>query len=121
MKEAHVSGQILVGQRTHCILHGGKNGVVAAVPGTQSPGSCRDLGGIGVAGGNACLDLIWDDGTESRRIPFDGRTSTGVPHGGVGADAGQPLRRNRREICGVEMRQLARDVCRGLACEAQES
>lgn len=60
---------IQIGQRIHCILHGGKDGIVTAIHGQQQPQSCRELGGIGVTGGNATLDIIWDNGTQSLQIP----------------------------------------------------
>lgn len=63
-------GQIQVGQRIYCTLYGGKEGTVTGIHGEQSPDSCRSvLGGIGVMGGSACLDVAWDNGTESVRIP----------------------------------------------------
>lgn len=46
-----------VGQRIHCILHGGTDGVIEAIH------------GIGVTGGNAIVDVLWDDGTQSRSVP----------------------------------------------------
>lgn len=54
-----------IGQRVHCILHGGKDGVIAAIHGELDPASCVSLGSIGVAGGNAMVDIIWDNGTTS--------------------------------------------------------
>lgn len=57
-----------VGQRVHCTLYGGKDGVVEAVHGVPSPETCRSIGGIGVTGGNAQVDIIWDNGTVSKRV-----------------------------------------------------
>lgn len=62
--------QIEIGQRVHCILHGGRNGTVVAIHGEQSPDSTREImGGFGVAGGTAHFDIIWDDDTRSPMIP----------------------------------------------------
>lgn len=54
-----------LGQRVHCILYGGKDGVIAGIHGALDPDSCAALGAIGVTGGNATIDVIWDDGTTS--------------------------------------------------------
>jgi len=61
--------QIKVGQRVHCILYGGKDGTVVQIKGEQSPDTCYSISGVGVAGGNAHFDIIWDDGTQSPAIP----------------------------------------------------
>lgn len=62
--------QIQIGQRLHCILYGGKDGIVVAAYGEQSPASCKSIeGGIGVMGGNAHFDIVWDNGTQSLKIP----------------------------------------------------
>jgi hypothetical protein len=60
---------LTVGSRVHCILYGGKDGVVYAIHGQQIPGTCESFGGIGVMGGLADFDIVWENGTESRRIP----------------------------------------------------
>jgi hypothetical protein len=61
---------ILIGQRIYCGLYGGKDGIVVAIHGAQDPVSCRSvMQGVGVTGGNAVFDIIWDNGTESRQIP----------------------------------------------------
>ena len=50
-----------VGQRIHCILYGGKDGTIIAIHGEQQPSTIRSiLGGAGVMGGNASLDIAWD-------------------------------------------------------------
>ena len=70
MTEATNSAQISVGTRIHCILYGGKDGVVVGVKGESSPGTVRGLlGGLCVTGGNAGYDIIWENGTESKKIP----------------------------------------------------
>lgn len=64
------SKEIVIGTRIHCILYGGRDGQVVEIRGSQSPSSVRGLfGGAIVTGGNAEFDAIWDDGTESRRVP----------------------------------------------------
>jgi len=61
---------IQIGTRVHCILYGGKDGVIYDIHGEQSPNTCRSLGGgVGVMGGAADFDIVWEDGTESRRTP----------------------------------------------------
>lgn len=53
------------GQRVHCILYGGRDGVMTAIQGTPSPETCRPLLGFGVTGGNARVEILWDNGTRS--------------------------------------------------------
>lgn len=61
---------VAVGQEVYCGLYGGKYGVVVAIYGEQSPATCQSLmGGVGVMGGSAKFDIIWNCGTESRKIP----------------------------------------------------
>lgn len=54
-----------IGQRLHCVLHGGRDGVIADIQGAPSPETCRPLLGVGVTGGNAVVDVLWDNGTRS--------------------------------------------------------
>jgi hypothetical protein len=62
--------KLRMGSRVHCILYGGKDGVVYAIHGQQSPETCSTLaGGCVVMGGSADFDIVWDNGTESHRIP----------------------------------------------------
>lgn len=69
-QEMHPDKLIVRGQRVHCILYGGKDGVVVSIDGKQCPDTCRSLGnGVGVMGGNAHLNIVWDNGTESKSIP----------------------------------------------------
>lgn len=63
------TSEINTGQRVHCILYGGKDGTVVKIHGKQSPSTCHDLGGIGVTGGSAEFDIVWDNGTKSNMIP----------------------------------------------------
>jgi hypothetical protein len=69
-RESTYTAPLVIGSRVHCILYGGKDGVIYDIRGTQNPGSCRTLGGgIGVMGGSADFSIVWDDGTESRGTP----------------------------------------------------
>ena len=61
-----------VGRRIHCILYGGKNGTITAVYGQPGQGNSRAmLGGAMqmVTGPEAEIDVVWDGGSVSRRIP----------------------------------------------------
>lgn len=50
------------GRRVHCILYGGKDGIITAVHGTPAPASVRRLMGGGiVAGGRATLDVAFPE------------------------------------------------------------
>lgn len=61
---------VVLGQRVHCILYGGKDGTVVRIDGEQQPGTIRSLfGGVGVMGGKAYFDIIWDNGSKSLGIP----------------------------------------------------
>ena len=64
------SGMLYVGQKIHCILYGGRDGVICHIKGEQRPETVRHLsGGVGVMGGNASVDVVFEDGTLSRGIP----------------------------------------------------
>lgn len=59
-----------IGSRIHCILYGGRDGVIYKIRGLQSPETVRSLGGgCIVMGGSASFDIVWEDGTESRGTP----------------------------------------------------
>ena len=61
---------VAIGQRVHCILHGGRDGVIYNIRGEQDPGSVRSLGGgCVVMGGAASFDVVFEDGTESKGLP----------------------------------------------------
>jgi hypothetical protein len=64
-----ISTHIRVGTRIHSILYGGRDGVVHAIHGQQSPESVRSIGGCMQTGGSAEFDIVFDHGTESRRLP----------------------------------------------------
>ncbi len=55
-------GNLEVGQKVHCILYGGKDGVISAIDGPQDPGSIRSLGGGCVMmGGRANIRVAFED------------------------------------------------------------
>jgi hypothetical protein len=54
-------GCLEVGQRVHCILYGGKDGVISAIEGQQDPDSIRSLGGGMVTGGRANVRVAFED------------------------------------------------------------
>jgi hypothetical protein len=64
-----ISTHIQVGTRIHSILYGGRDGVVYAIHGQQSPESVRSIGGLIQTGGRADFDIVFDNGTESLRLP----------------------------------------------------
>mgnify|MGYP006399029041 CR=1 FL=1 len=59
------SDTIQKGQLVRCSLPFCGYGIVVAIHGEQSPESCKSIGGIGVAGGNATIDIVWDNGNRS--------------------------------------------------------
>jgi hypothetical protein len=61
--------KVRIGSRVHCILHGGRDGVIVTIHGQQTPESCRSIGGAIVTGGSAYCDIVWENGTQSLRIP----------------------------------------------------
>lgn len=61
--------KINIGQRVHCILYGGNDGTVYNIDGIQRPDTVRTSGGFVQSGGNAYFDIVWDDGTTSKRTP----------------------------------------------------
>jgi hypothetical protein len=62
--------QIVIGTRIYSILYGGRNGVVYAIHGEQAPGTVQSLGGgICMMGGRAEFDIVFENGTESKRLP----------------------------------------------------
>jgi hypothetical protein len=64
------AADLVIGQRVYCILYGGRFGTIVEIQGEQSAGSCRVLGGgVGVMGGSARVDIVWDDGSKSGMLP----------------------------------------------------
>ncbi len=53
-------GLITVGQRVHCILYGGQDGIVYEITGEQSPNTCKTLGGFISYGGRATFSIVFD-------------------------------------------------------------
>jgi hypothetical protein len=61
---------IRIGQRVHSTLSGGRDGVISNISGEQSPESCHTVSdGVGVTGGHAHMDIVWNDGTVSKHLP----------------------------------------------------
>lgn len=65
-----VSRQILtVGTRVYSCLYGGRHGVVFAIHGNQVPESVQImLDGVGVRGGNAHFDVVFEDGSMAIKL-----------------------------------------------------
>jgi hypothetical protein len=52
--------KLLVGQRVHCILYGGMDGIIYEIAGEQRPETISKLGGgVGVMGGNADFRIVF--------------------------------------------------------------
>ena len=49
----------MVGQRVHCILYGGMDGIIYEIVGEQKPETISKLGGLGVMGGNANFHIVF--------------------------------------------------------------
>ena len=60
---------IQIGQKVYSGLYGGRNGVVFAIHGTQRPETIGSIGGVISYGGNAEFDIVFENGTISRRLP----------------------------------------------------
>lgn len=61
---------LVVGTRVYCALSFAGAGVIFSVNGKQDPSSIRVLGGgVGVSGGNAEFDVVFESGSISRRVP----------------------------------------------------
>jgi hypothetical protein len=53
---------LVVGQKVHCTLYGGKDGFITSIEGEQKPESVKSLlGGVGVTGGNAHINIAFHD------------------------------------------------------------
>jgi hypothetical protein len=57
-----------IGSRVHCILYGGRDGVIFNIRGEQRPETCQS-NSIILSGGKAEFDIVWENGTESLRTP----------------------------------------------------
>ena len=51
--------KVIVGQRIHCILYGGMDGIVYEIVGEQRPETIAKLGGVGVMGGQADFKIVF--------------------------------------------------------------
>jgi len=63
-----------IGQRVYSSLYGGRHGAICNITGDQKPDTVRQLsmanaGLIGVTGGNAYYDIVFDNGSMSKRLP----------------------------------------------------
>ena len=55
-----------VGQKVHCILYGGNDGIIYKIVGEQKPETIKCLGGgFGVMGGNAEIYIVFNNGSRS--------------------------------------------------------
>lgn len=69
-RDSTFTATIAIGQRVYCSLSHAGEGTVVAIHGEQSPASCRSMGGgIGVMGGSAHFDVVWDNGNRSEKVP----------------------------------------------------
>ncbi len=69
IKGNEYQGKLVVGQRVHSILYGGRDGIISAIHGEQSPESIRTLGGgCVVMGGRATVDVVFEEYI-SRALP----------------------------------------------------
>lgn len=58
-----------IGNWVHCILYGGKDGVIFRIVGEQAPESVASIGGFMMTGGRAEFDIVWENGSISKSIP----------------------------------------------------
>jgi hypothetical protein len=61
--------EIVIGTRVHCTLYGGRDGIVFAIRGRQTPSNCNSFGGVIATGGSASFDIVWENGTQSAAVP----------------------------------------------------
>jgi hypothetical protein len=59
---------IQIGQKVYSVRHGG-SGNVHAIHGAQRPETVRSVGGVIAIGGRADFDIVFSNGTESKRLP----------------------------------------------------
>jgi uncharacterized small protein (DUF1192 family) len=59
---------IQIGQKVST-LRSGRDGIVHAIHGEQRPETVRSIGGVIAIGGGAEFDIVFSDGTESKRLP----------------------------------------------------
>jgi hypothetical protein len=53
------------GQKVYSVLYGGRYGHVVNIRGNQNPDSCANIGNMGVTGGNANFEIIFNNGNKS--------------------------------------------------------
>ncbi|MEX0446595.1 LPD29 domain-containing protein [Xenorhabdus sp. SGI246] len=61
--------ELVIGQVVSTDLYNWGNGVVYAIHGEQSPSSVRDLHGVVSTGGSADFDIVFYNGTTTKRLP----------------------------------------------------
>ena len=61
---------LVVGTRVQCALHCCGAGIVYAIHGEQSPDTVRTfMGGAGVSGGSARVDVVFANGHQAHQVP----------------------------------------------------
>lgn len=56
-----------IGQKVHCKLYGGKDGVIYNIQGDQHPETVESMAsGVLMRGGNAYIDIVYENGTKTR-------------------------------------------------------
>lgn len=58
-----------IGQKVYSGLHGGRDGVVYAIHGTQRPDTVGTIAGIVSCGGNAEFDIVFSNGNYTKGLP----------------------------------------------------
>lgn len=66
---APTNQKVTVGQRVYSMLYGGRDGIVFAIHGNQSPETVGSLAGVVSFGGSASYDIVFENGTESHGLP----------------------------------------------------
>lgn len=62
-------GNLEVGTRVHCLLYGGRDGIIFKINGEQHPETIEHFGGgCMTMGGSATIDVVFEKGTISRDI-----------------------------------------------------
>lgn len=71
MNEAlNSASPLVIGRRVYCSLYGGKEGRIVAIHGEPAPASISSgMNGCMVMGGRADVDVVWDNGGVSHRLP----------------------------------------------------
>lgn len=61
--------QLFIGQRVYCSLWFAGVGIIYAIDGEQAPSSVQGIGGVGFAGGNAKINVVFEQGSISEKLP----------------------------------------------------